>query len=532
MKQLCIGTFLSLIGLTNYAQVGIGTPTPNSMLDVRGAISAMTRAFTAGTSLTINDYTVIFNGTAATSATLPDATTCPGRIYCVKNFSATTPTPVLTITTVSGQTIDGSATWIMDEPNATTTLISDGANWEIFNQGTPVASSATAGAGWNEGGNSVTGTKAIGTITNYDLPFITNSTERMRITAAGNVGIGTTAPAYALQVISPANPLSLGGVQTGLSTDSVLTIVNGVVRKLLPSALITSSSNAWSLVGNSGTNSGVNFVGTTDYTSLTFRTNGISHAILDSTGNFGVGTAVSFNATAPEKLLVNAGTTTSFNAVVARGSVNNYFQLNINNQNSGANASSDVVATADNGTETANYVDLGINGSGNTSGSMGNADDAYLYTAGNNFVIGTANPGMSLIFLTGGTSEATNQRMVITGTGNVGINNTAPNSTLQVTGSMAMSVTTKTANSTVAAIDFTTLCNNTTAPITITLPTATGIGGRMYIIKKVSAAGNNVTIVCNGAQTIDGNATYSLVNQYSSVMIQSDGANWGIVAQN
>jgi hypothetical protein len=346
------------------------------------------------------------------------------------------------------------------------------------------------------------------------------------------VGIGTTAPAYALQVISPANPLSLGGVQTGLSTDSVLTIVNGVVRKLLPSALTTSSSNAWSLVGNSGTNSGVNFVGTTDYTSLTFRTNGISHAILDSTGNFGVGTAVSFNATAPEKLLVNAGTTTSFNAVVARGSVNNYFQLNINNQNSGANASSDVVATADNGTETANYVDLGINGSGNTSGSMGNADDAYLYTAGNNFVIGTANPGMSLIFLTGGTSEATNQRMVITGTGNVGINNTAPNSTLQVTGSMAMSVTTKTANSTVAAIDFTTLCNNTTAPITITLPTAAGIGGRMYIIKKVSAAGNNVTIVCNGAQTIDGNATYSLVNQYSSVMIQSDGANWGIVAQN
>jgi hypothetical protein len=532
MKQIFIISLLSFFGLTNYAQVGIGTPTPNSMLDVRGAISAITRTFTTATSLTINDYTLIFTGTAATSATLPDATTCPGRIYCIKNFSTTTPPPVLTLATVSGQKIDGSATWIMDEPNTTTTLLSDGANWEVFNQGTPVAGSATTGVGWNEGGNNVTGTKAIGTISNYDLPFVTNNMERMRITAAGNVGIGTTAPAYALQVNATANPLSLGGVQTGLSTDSVLTIVNGVVRKLLPSALTTSSSNAWSLVGNSGTVSGVNFIGTTDNTSLTFRTNNISHAELDSTGNFGVGTAVAFNATAPEKLLVNSGTTTSYNAIVGRGSVNNYLQLNINNQNSGANASSDVVATADNGSETTNYVDLGINSSGNTSGSMGNADDAYLYTAGNNFVIGTANPGMSLIFLTGGTSEATNQRMVITGTGDVGINATAPNSTLQVAGSLAMSVTTKTVNATVAAIDFTTLCNNTTGPITITLPSAVGIGGRMYIIKKTSPAGNNVTIVCNGTQTIDGAATYLLTNQYSSLMVQSDGVNWGIIAQN
>ena len=532
MKHIFSGILLCLAGLTNYAQVGIGTPTPNSMLDVRGAISAITRTFTAATSLTIGDYTAIFAGSTATSATLPDATTCPGRIYCIKNFSTTTPTPVLTIATVSGQKIDGSAVWIMDEPNATITLISDGANWEVFNQGAPVAGSLTAGAGWNEGGNNVTGTKAIGTISGYDLPFVTNNMERMRITAAGNVGIGTAAPAYALQVNATANPLSLGGVQTGLSTDSVLTIVNGVVRKLLPSALTVSSSNAWSLIGNSGTVSGVNFIGTTDNNSLTFRTNNISHAVLDSTGNLGVGTGVSFNATAPEKLLVNAGATSSFNAVVAKGSVNNYFQLNINNQNSGASASSDVVATADNGSETVNYVDLGINGSGNTSGSMGSADDAYLYTTGNNLVMGTANPGTSLIFLTGGTSEATNQRMVITGTGNVGINATAPNSTLQITGSLATSVTTKTANATVAAIDFTVLCNNTAAPITITLPSAGGIGGRMYIIKKVSATGNNVTVVCNGAQTIDGNATYTLINQYSSIMVQSDGVNWNIIAQN
>jgi hypothetical protein len=532
MKHLFTATFCFLSSFATFAQVGIGTVSPNSMLDVRGSFSAITRSFTGSTNLTAMDYTLVFNGSSATSATLPDAGTCSGRIYCIKNFSTTLPASVLTVGTVSSQKIDGSAVWILDEPNETLTIISDGANWEVFNQNVPVARTSGTGGGWNEGGNSVTGTKAMGTNSGFDLPFVTNNTERMRITSAGNVGIGTSTPAYALQVNAAANPLSLGGVQTGLNTDSILTISNGVVRKLLPSSLTTSSANAWSLLGNAGTISGTNFLGTTDNTSLTFRTNNIPHAVLDSTGNLGIGTGITFNAIAPEKLLVNAGTTTSFNAVVAKGSVNNYFQLNINNQNAGANASSDVVATADNGNEIINFVDLGINSSANTSGVMGNADDAYLYTTGNNLVMGTANPGMAVIFLTGGTTEATNERMRITGTGNVGINTTVPTSTLQITGSFGTSVTTKTISASIASTDFTTLCNNTAGAITLVLPNAAGIGGRIYIIKKISGSGNNVTIDGFGTQTIDGSLTFVMTNQYSTIMIQSDSANWNIISQN
>jgi hypothetical protein len=335
-----------------------------------------------------------------------------------------------------------------------------------------------------------------------------------------------------LQVNATANPLYLAGVQTGLGTDSLLTISNGVVRKLLASALASSSSNAWSLAGSAGTSSGTNFLGTTDNTSLSFRTNNISHAVLDSTGNLGVGTAVSFNATAPEKLLVSAGATSSYNAVVARGSVNNYFQLNINNQNAGTNASSDVVATADNGNETSNYVDLGINSSVNTSGVMGNADDAYLYSAGNNLVLGTANSGMAMIFLTGGASETTNERFRITGAGSVGVNNPSPSSTLMVRGSLATSISTKAGSATLAATDFSTMCNNTTGAVTMTLPTAAGIAGRIYILKKTSAAGNNVTVAgYNGVETIDGSTTFAITNQYSYLMIQSDGTNWYILTK-
>jgi hypothetical protein len=532
MKNIFISTIACSTALAGFAQTGIGTNSPNSILGVWGSVSAIVRTFGGSTSLTTTDHTLVFNGSLASNANLPDATTCPGRMYCLKNFSATLPTPVLTVTTVAAQRIDGLASWTMDEPNETITLISDGANWEVYDRDVPVQGSSGTGGGWNEGGNYVTGAKAVGAESSYDLPLRTNNVEKMRIASTGNIGIGITVPAYLLQVNATANPLYLGGVQTGLVTDSLLTISNGVVRELLPSVLTSASTNAWNLTGTAGTTSGTNFIGTADNSSLTLRTNNTPRAILDSTGSLGIGTVVSFNAIAREKLLVNAGTTTSYNAVAARGSVNNYFQLNINNQNTGTNASSDVVATADNGNETSNYVDLGINSSINNSGVMGGADDAYLYSASKNLVVGTANAGMAVIFLTGGTSVTTNERFRITGTGAVGINNSSPNSTLFVRGSLATNIAVRTASATLAATDFSTICNNTTGAVTMTLPTAAGIAGRIYFLKKTSSAGNDVTIAgYNGTETIDGATTFTITNKYSYLMIQSDGTNWYILTK-
>src|SRR5580704_17161695 len=149
---------------------------------------------------------------------------------------------------------------------------------------------------------------------------------------------------------------------------------------------LAASGASWSLTGNSGTAYPGNFLGTTDLKSLRFQTNAVQGLMLDSLGNVGIGTAPGFTTgTFQEKLLIDAGTTSSYNAIVARGTLNNYFQLNIQNKSSGNTASSDVVATADNGTESVNYVDMGINSSTNTQNVMGAADDAYLYTTGNNF---------------------------------------------------------------------------------------------------------------------------------------------------
>lgn len=190
--------------------------------------------------------------------------------------------------------------------------------------------------------------------------------------------------------------------------------------------LASGSGTQWSTTGNAGTSSGTNFLGTKDSISLRLRTNGVQRMIIDSLGNVGIGTAPAFTASpSQEKFLVDAGiTTTSFNAIVARGTINNYFQLNIQNRSNGGNASSDIVATADNGDEVSNYVDLGINGSLNTQNIFGGANDAYLYNIGNNLLIGTGSSGKALVFITGSTTQSTNERMRIDGAGNIGVNKT------------------------------------------------------------------------------------------------------------
>lgn len=897
MKKSILTLLASVLALLTYAQLGIGTTSPNSTLDVRGSISTGYRAFTASTTATATDNLLVFTGTTAATLTLPTAVGCDGRTYMVKNASTTGPTPVLTITTTSSQTIDAATSWTLTSAYETITIISNGANWNVSAQSLPGGS----GVNWTQNGNSLASQKSIGTISNHSLPFITNNTEKMRLTNSGSLGIGTstfnathpeklvvdagtTTSVNAIvgkgsidnylqlniqnnsgganassDVVATANNgsettnyvdmgINSGGNSSGVmgtandaylynigqnlligtgssskslvfmtggtnqssnermridgngkvgigantipeggigaarlaiegssaslngphmqfttpsdnypllqnlnwthdavynafdayfdgswksattsggnfvmgkelgkfvlqygnnnTPGSVMSWNNGVVltntgtmgigtqtfnathpEKLLVDAGTTTSVNA--IVGkgsidnylqlniqnnSAGTNASsdvvatanngsetTNFIdmgingggntsgimgaandgylynigqnllvgtgtaakslvfmtggtsqatnermridgsgnvgignnnpaqkldvtgnlklsgafmpggsagtsgqflvsagagaaptwfdasgyawlingnsvaslktfGTTNAFDLPFITNNTEKMRLTSSGNLGVGTST-FNATNPEKLVVDAGTTTSVNAIVGKGSIDSYLQLNIQNNSSGTNASSDVVATANNGSETTNYIDMGINGGSNTSGVMGAANDGYLYNIGQNLLIGTGTAAKSLIFMTGGTSTASNERMRISGSGLVGIGNNNPTSTLSVNGSTAYSITTKTANYTATASDYSIVCNNSGA-ITISLPAASGATGRVYVIKKISAALNNVTIDPNASETIDGATTRVLTTQYESVLIQCDGTSWYILSKN
>lgn len=86
-------------------------------------------------------------------------------------------------------------------------------------------------------------------------------------------------------------------------------------------------------------------------------------------------------------------------------------------------------------------------------------------------------------------------------------------------------VATKTGNYTATADDGLLLCNGT---LTVTLPSAATVGaGFVYQIKNIGTG--TVTIDPDGAQTVDGQSTIAIPNQYWSLTICSDGSNWHIL---
>jgi hypothetical protein len=63
-----------------------------------------------------------------------------------------------------------------------------------------LSSSSGSGLFWSLTGNSITGTEFLGTTNAQPLVIRTNNTERIRVTAGGNVGVGTTNPQARLHV--------------------------------------------------------------------------------------------------------------------------------------------------------------------------------------------------------------------------------------------------------------------------------------------------------------------------------------------
>lgn len=82
-----------------------------------------------------------------------------------------------------------------------------------------IAAASGSGSSWLTGGNLNGAVSNIGTNDNYDLPFVTNNNEKMRITNGGNVGIGTSAPAAKLDVGAGATTVNTVINATGSIND-------------------------------------------------------------------------------------------------------------------------------------------------------------------------------------------------------------------------------------------------------------------------------------------------------------------------
>jgi len=78
----------------------------------------------------------------------------------------------------------------------------------------------------------------------------------------------------------------------------------------------------------------------------------------------------------------------------------------------------------------------------------------------------------------------------------------------------------------VTDLDRTVLINASGGAAIATLPSAVGLSGMRFEIQKIDSTTNTVTVTPVLGQTINGAASFVLQQQYDTIMIVSDGANW------
>ncbi|MHA4845990.1 hypothetical protein ACX0G7_17570 [Flavitalea antarctica] len=529
MKIPIISLILLSCTAQSYAQVGVGTTTPNSTLDVRGSISTGYRTFTSNSSALITDNVLVFTGTTAATLTLPTAASIAGRSYQIKNASLTGPTPAVTVATTSGQTIDGLANWSLTGLYQTVTVVSDGTNWNIVSF-LPTSSSIS----WSQTGNSNinTATNFLGTTDDKQLIFKSNNQSFIEFGRRQTLGLTQGYTDYNdnnEKVTYIRSALQFEAAGADFYKPKMYTDVNGNFR-----VKGSSAGTDYFEFGSTGTNNSGGFefiIGDDGDEPMVFKSyhylNGMSEIMRLQSGRMAVGSNA-FNASNPEKLLIDAGTTTSYNLMTGKGSIDNYLQINVQNRSSGTSASSDLVATADNGTETSNYIDMGVNSSLYNSTAvpiLNGANNTYLYGAGNDLTVGNLGNNKSLIFFTtpGASQAAAAERMRITGAGNVGIGTTAPNSTLSLNGSLSLSYRSGTGDYTIKATDHVVI-NTGNPDVNWTLPAASTCPGRTY--KLLNHGGGTVTL--NELVRTNSSTTITVIQNTTGnfLEIMSDGSQW------
>ncbi|HTE28120.1 autotransporter outer membrane beta-barrel domain-containing protein [Flavitalea sp.] len=454
-----------------------------------------------------------------------------------------------------------------------------------------IADLSEATSNWSLAGNSGTNpaNQFIGTVDGQPLVIRTDNTERLRIDAAGNVGIGTNNPTAKLNVDGSVKLQNLAAGTSELdvlvlnadgsvykrtmsssSFENAIKAINGIQKQTLSFTAAPSTTTDTVAIENraadstialylpvqngSSVNKPYGFLTYADWQKIQSAIQTITIGAVASGSNVN-GASIVIDSTSRQIILHPADATNP--GIVTAGAqtfggdktFNNNATVNgsLTLKTVANNSSADSVLVISNGLVEKRQVSAAAFGNAIRS-INGNRDTAQAFAftkSGTDLSVSTNNDDSVFINVPDAAATArgvvstTSQAFAGTKTfkdsvvankamliGSTG----SANSTVQVEGSIAMAIKTVTTNYTAAATDNTILANTSSAPIILTLPNPGTFAGRIYTIKKIGIGGidNQLTITPTAA-TIDGGANYIIYNDWTYVTLQTDGSNWYII---
>jgi hypothetical protein len=447
-----------------------------------------------------------------------------------------------------------------------------------------IADLSEASSNWSLKGNTGTDSAAnfIGTLDGRPLTLKTDGQSRLIVSSQGNIGIGTTTPSATLNVDGSVKLENLAAGTTELDVlvlapdgsvhkrtmsssafENAIKAINGIQKQALTIKAETSTTENTVRVDNNIADSTIaiylpvqdgsaskpyGFLTSADWNKIQSGLQEITIGTVAATPNADGATVSTTGTTRTITLhpadatnagIVTAGTQTfggdkTFNGTVTLNNVAN-------------NSTADSVLVINNGVVERRQVSSSAFGNAirSINGNRDTAQNISFVNTGNDLTVttnstnainlnvpdaSTANRGVvTAAAQTFGGDKSFQDHVNAQTDLRVGTTGTA-NSTMQVDGSLSMSIKTVSTAYTLTGTDNTVLANTTGGAITVTLPSPASIPGRIYTIKKIGTGGldNALTITPSGG-TIDGGNSFVIYNDWTYVTLQTDGTNWYII---